>query len=127
MAAITGHLWPALKAVAQELHRRQYQRNPGDYPQNWYNQVLRSTQTILTAFSLIPTTAGFATRTGTSFFDITCGYTADPRPITSSRGPPRPMPCARFFSILLEGSDGGIFGTANADASDPTTSTRQPG
>jgi len=26
MAAITGHLWPALKAFAQELHRRQYQR-----------------------------------------------------------------------------------------------------
>ena len=27
-------------------------------------------------------------------------------------------------SILLEGSDGGIFGTTNADAADPVTSTR---
>ena len=99
--------------------------NPGDYPQNWYDQGIAVDPDNPERLFIDTYDSWFATRTGTSFFDVTCGYNGS----SAANHVVHVDHHAYAFvsgssSILLEGSDGGIFGTANADATDPLTSTR---
>src|SRR5882724_8802115 len=99
--------------------------NPGDYPQNWYNQGIAVDPNNPDRVFVDTYDSWFATRTGTSFFDITCGYnggSAANHVVHVDHHAYAFVPGSS--SILLEGSDGGIFGTINADATNPGTSTR---
>jgi hypothetical protein len=99
--------------------------NPGDYPQNWYNQGGAVDPNNPDRVFIDTYDSWLATRTGTSFFNITCGYnggSAANHVVHVDHHAYAFVPGSS--SILLEGSDGGIFGTTNADAADPATSTR---
>ena len=95
----------------------------GDYPQNWYDQAVAvdphdPERVFISTFDV-----WFATRTGTTFNDTTCGYS-----YTGSAGPVHVDQHALAFlpdssSILLIGNDGGTHGTINADM---TTSLVDP-
>ena len=89
----------------------------GDYPQNWYDQGVtvdpNDTDVVfLSTVDLFRSTDG-----GTTFVDLTCGY---------SGGNVHVDHHARAFvagdsARLLAGSDGGVFYTANANAPDPAS------
>ena len=95
----------------------------GDYPQNWYDQGIavdpnNSDRVFIDTFD-----TWFATRTGTSFYDTTCGYTysgsstvvhVDQHAIGFVPG---------SSDVLIKGSDGGIFASNNAST---TTSSTRP-
>jgi uncharacterized repeat protein (TIGR01451 family) len=91
--------------------------NPGDYPQNWYDQGMAVDPNNPDRLFLDTYDTWLVTRTGTSFYNVTCGYNGnsvanhvvhvDHHALAFVPG---------SSSILLEGSDGGIFSTANADA-----------
>jgi hypothetical protein len=95
----------------------------GDYPQNWYDQGIAVDPNNPDRVFVDTFDTWFATRTGTSFFDTTCGY--------SYTGPSTVVHVdhhALAFlpgssDVLLEGSDGGIFATTNAST---TTSSTAP-
>ena len=105
-------------ALSETAHNGQ-----GDYPQNWYDQGRRCrSQRPGTRFHCT-FDVWFATRTGTTFNDITCGYN-----YSGSAGPVHVDQHALAFlpgssSILLLGNDGGTHGTSNANT---TTSTVDP-
>ena len=94
-----------------------------DYPQNWYDQgvVVDPNNPDRVFFDTFD--VWFATRTGTVWNDLTCGY---------SGGNPRPVHVDQHAlafvsgssSILVVGNDGGVHGTTNADivnqTQDPT-------
>ena len=62
----------------------------------------------------------FATRTGTVWNDITCGYSGgNPRPVHVDQHALAFVPGSS--SILTVGNDGGVHGTTNADAVNQTT------
>ena len=91
--------------------------NPGDYPQNWYDQGMAVDPNNPDRLFIDTYDTWLATRTGTSFYNVTCGYNGnsvanhvvhvDHHALAFVNG---------SSSILLEGSDGGIFSTTNADA-----------
>src|SRR5882757_670660 len=98
---------------------RDCQGGAGDYPQNWYDEGIvvdpnNPDRVFFDTFEV-----WFATRTGSVWNDITCGY---------SGGNPRPVHVDQHAlgfvsgssSILVLGNDGGVHGTANADAATQT-------
>ncbi len=98
--------------------------SPGDYPQNWYDQGVAVDPNDPERVFFDTFDVWFATRTGTVWNDITCGY--------SYAGPAGPVHVDQHAlaflpgssSILLLGNDGGAHGTTNADivsqTQDPT-------
>src|SRR6266403_1754863 len=95
----------------------------GDYPQNWYDQAVAVDPNNPDRVFISTCDVWFATRTGTSFNDTTCGYS-----YSGNAGPAHVDQHALAFlpgssSILLIGNDGGAHGTTNADT---TTSTTDP-
>ncbi len=88
----------------------------GDYPQNWYDQGLAVDPNNPDRIFVDTFDTWLASRTGTSFYDLTCGYNGtslanhvvhvDQHALAFVPG---------SSSILLKGSDGGIFSSPNAD------------
>jgi hypothetical protein len=94
--------------------------NQGDYPQNWYDQAVAVDPNNPDRVYISTFDVWFATRTGTTFNDTTCGYS-----YSGSAGPVHVDQHALAFlpgssSILAIGNDGGIHGTINADAASST-------
>jgi hypothetical protein len=91
--------------------------NPGDYPQNWYNAGLAVDPNNPDRVYVDTYDTWLANRTGTSFYNVTCGYNgsaASAHVVHVDHHALAFVPGSS--SILLEGSDGGIFSTLNADA-----------
>ncbi len=96
----------------------------GDYPQNWYDQGLavdpnNPDRVFVDTFEI-----WYANRTGTSLFDLTCGYngtSASNHVVHVDQHALAFLPGSS--SILLAGSDGGIFSSVNAHT---TTSSVRP-
>jgi hypothetical protein len=93
----------------------------GDYPQNWYDEgiVVDPNDPERVFFDTFD--VWFATRTGTTWNNTTCGYS-----YTGPAGPVHVDQHALAFlpgssSILLIGNDGGAHGTTNADVTNSTT------
>jgi hypothetical protein len=95
----------------------------GDYNQNWYDQGIAVDPNNPDRVFIDTFDTWFSTRTGTSFYDTTCGYSysgsstvvhVDHHAIAFLPG---------SSDVLLEGSDGGIFATTNAST---TTSGTPP-
>src|SRR5882757_7022857 len=100
---------------------RDCQGGGGDYNQNWYDQgvVVDPNNPDRVFFDTFD--VWFATRTGTAWNDITCGYS-----YSGAAGPVHVDQHALAFlpgssSILLIGNDGGAHGTTNADVTNSTT------
>jgi hypothetical protein len=99
--------------------------NPGDYPQNWYDQGMAVDPNDPNRIFVDTYDTWLATRTGTSFTNLTCGYNGgslanhvvhvDHHALAFLPG---------SSSTLLEGSDGGIFSTLNANAAAASPVTR---
>ena len=95
--------------------------NPGDYPQNWYNQGMAVDPNNPDRVFIDTYDTWFATRTGTSLFNQTCGYNGGAAANHVVHVDHHALAfVAGSSSILLEGSDGGIFGTTNADTASST-------
>jgi len=95
------------------------QNGAGDYPQNWYDQAVAVDPNDPERVFISIFDVWFATRTGTLFNDITCGYS-----YSGAAGPVHVDQHALAFlpgssSILLIGNDGGAHGTTNADITTP--------
>src|SRR5438874_2613783 len=91
-----------------------------DYPQNWYDQgvVVDPNDPDRVFFDTFD--VWFATRTGTVWNDITCGYSGgNPRPVHVDQHALAFVPGSS--TILAIGNDGGIHGTINANIVDQTT------
>ena len=93
----------------------------GDYPQNWYDQGVAVDPNNPDRVFFDTFDVWFATRAGTVWNDITCGYS-----YSGSAGPVHVDQHALAFlpgssSILAIGNDGGIHGTSNADITTDTT------
>jgi uncharacterized repeat protein (TIGR01451 family) len=90
--------------------------NPGDYPQNWYDQGIAVDPNNPDRVFIDTYDTWLVSRTGTSFYDVTCGYNGS---ALSAHVVHVDHHALAFVpgssSILLEGSDGGIFSTSNAD------------
>ncbi len=107
------------------LSRRRTQKLPtnpgqGDYPQNWYDQGVAVDPNNPDRVFFDTFDVWFATRTGTVWNDITCGYS-----YSGSAGPVHVDQHALAFlpgssSILAIGNDGGVHGTINADITSQT-------
>ena len=87
----------------------------GDYPQNWYDQAVAVDPNNADRVFISTFDVWFATRTGTAFNDLTCGYS-----FSGSAGPVHTDQHALAFvpgssSILLLGNDGGMHGSTNAN------------
>jgi hypothetical protein len=96
----------------------------GDYPQNWYDQAVAVDPNNADRVFISTFDVWFATRTGTAFNDLTCGYSYG-----GSAGPVHTDQHALAFvpgssSILALGNDGGVHGSSNANTAsssvDPT-------
>ena len=90
--------------------------NPGDYPQNWYDQGIAVDPNNPDRLFVDTYDTWFATRTGTAFFNVTCGYNGS----SAANHVVHVDHHALAFvpgssSILLEGSDGGMFSSSNAN------------
>ena len=92
-----------------------------DYPQNWYDQGLAVDPNNADRLFVDTYDIWFATRTGSTFTDLTCGYSG-----TSGRVVHVDQHALEFVSgsssMLLAGSDGGAYSTLNADVA-PTMPT----
>jgi hypothetical protein len=89
----------------------------GDYPQNWYDQGLAVDPNNPDRVYVDTFDTWLASRTGTSFYDVTCGYNGSPVANHVVHVDHHALAFVNgSSSILLEGSDGGIFSTSNADA-----------
>ena len=93
----------------------------GDYPQNWYDQGIAVDPNDPERIFVDTFDVWFATRTGTVWNDVTCGYS-----YSGSAGPVHVDQHALAFlpgssSILAIGNDGGVHGTTNADIANQTT------
>ena len=89
--------------------------NPGDYPQNWYDQGIAVDPNNPDRVFIDTYDTWFATRTGTSFFNQTCGYNGGSAANHVVHVDHHALAFVPGSSdILLEGSDGGIFSTTNA-------------
>jgi hypothetical protein len=93
----------------------------GDYPQNWYDQGIAVDPNNPERVFFDTFDVWFATRTGTVWNDVTCGYS-----YSGSAGPVHVDQHALAFlpgssSILAIGNDGGVHGSTNADVATQTT------
>jgi hypothetical protein len=96
--------------------------NPGDYPQNWYDQGMAVDPNDATRVFVDTYDTWFAQPAGSSFFNVTCGYngsSASAHVVHVDHHALAFVPGSS--SILLEGSDGGIFATTNANTANSTT------
>src|SRR5260370_32548240 len=85
-----------------------------DYPQNWYDQGVAVDPNNPDRVFFDTYDIWFATRTGTVWNDITCGYSGgNPHPVHVDQHALAFVPGSS--SILAVGNDGGVHGTANAD------------
>jgi hypothetical protein len=90
----------------------------GDYNQNWYDQGLAVDPNNPDRVFIDTFDTWFATRTGTSFFDLTCGYNGTGAANHVVHVDHHALAFVPGSSdILLEGSDGGIFASTNASTS----------
>src|SRR6266545_4090536 len=93
-----------------------------DYPQNWYDQGLAVDPNNPDRLFVDTYDVWFATRTGSSFTDLTCGYNGSSGHVVHVD-----QHALAFVpgssSILLIGSDGGAFSTSNADIAGTGTPT----
>ncbi len=84
----------------------------GDYPQNWYDQGIAVDPNNPDRLFVDTFDTWLADRNGISFYDLTCGYSGghvvhvDQHALAFVQG---------SSSILLKGSDGGIFSSPDAD------------
>ena len=89
----------------------------GDYPQNWFDQGLAVDPNNPDRLFVDTFDTWLAHRTGSLFYNITCGYSGS---AVSNHVVHVDHHALAFVhgssSILLEGSDGGIFATLNAHA-----------
>ena len=115
--AQVGLSWRVPRAARSEIAKTA----PGDYPQNWYDEgiVVDPNDPERVFFDTFD--VWFATRTGTTWNDTTCGYS-----YRGAAGPVHVDQHALAFlpgssSILLIGNDGGAHGTTNADVTNSTT------
>jgi len=91
-----------------------------DYPQNWYDQGVAVDPNDPDRVFFDTYDVWFATRTGTVWNDITCGYSGgNPRPVHVDQHALAFVPGSS--SILAIGNDGGTHGTINANIVDQTT------
>src|SRR5947199_1727048 len=91
-----------------------------DYPQNWYDQGIAVDPNNPDRVLFDTYDIWFATRTGTVWNDITCGYSGgNPRPVHVDQHALAFLPGSS--SILAVGNDGGVHGTTNADVVTQTT------
>jgi hypothetical protein len=91
-----------------------------DYPQNWYDQGLAVDPNNPDRLFVDTYDVWFATRTGTAWNDITCGYSGGgPLPVHVDQHALAFLPGSS--SILLLGNDGGAHGTMNADITNSST------
>src|SRR6266705_1347784 len=91
-----------------------------DYPQNWYDQGITVDPNNPDRVFFDTYDVWFATRTGTVWNDITCGYSGgNPHPVHVDQHALAFVPGSS--SILAVGNDGGVHGTANADIVNQTT------
>jgi hypothetical protein len=90
--------------------------NPGDYPQNWYDQGMAVDPNNPDRLFIDTYDTWLASRTGTSLYNVTCGYNGGAAANHVVHVDHHALAfVAGSSSILLEGSDGGIFGSSNAD------------
>ncbi|HEV7242671.1 MAG TPA: hypothetical protein VGQ36_25810 [Thermoanaerobaculia bacterium] len=99
------------------------QAGTGDYPQNWYDQAVAVDPNNADRVFISTFDVWFATRTGSTFNNVTCGYS-----YSGSAGPVHVDQHALAFvagssSILMLGNDGGVHGTTNANSA---TSNQDP-
>ncbi|HEV7684567.1 MAG TPA: hypothetical protein VGO68_20830 [Pyrinomonadaceae bacterium] len=92
----------------------------GDYAQNWYDQAVTVDPNNPERVFISTYDVYFATRTGTVFNDLTCGYS-----FSGSAGPVHTDQHAIAFvpgssSVMLIGHDGGINVTSNANTASAT-------
>ncbi|MDQ6656425.1 MAG: hypothetical protein M3Y80_11500, partial [Verrucomicrobiota bacterium] len=88
----------------------------GDYPQNWYDQGMTVDPNNPDRVFVDTFDTWLATRGGLTFYNLTCGYNGTPvanHVVHVDHHALAFVPGSS--SLLLEGSDGGIFGTTNAD------------
>ena len=87
----------------------------GDYPQNWYDQGIAVDPNNPDRIFVDTFEVWLANRTGTTWYDTTCGYSGpNPKPVHVDQHALAFVPGSS--SMLLAGNDGGVHGTANADA-----------
>ncbi len=87
----------------------------GDYPQNWYDQGIAVDPNNPDRVFVDTFEVWLATRTGTTWYDTTCGYSGpNPKPVHVDQHALAFVPGSS--SMLLAGNDGGVHGTLNADA-----------
>jgi hypothetical protein len=85
----------------------------GDYPQNWYDQAVAVDPNNADRIYISTFDVWMATRTGTAFYDTTCGYSGvSPKPVHVDQHALAFVPGSS--GILLLGNDGGVHGTTNA-------------
>ena len=96
----------------------------GDYPQNWYDQGVAVDPNNPDRVFVDTFDVWLATRTGTAWYDMTCGYSGpSPKPVHVDQHALAFVPGSS--SILLAGNDGGVHGTTNADAAALNTLARR--
>ena len=92
----------------------------GDYPQNWYDQAVAVDPNNPDRIFVSTYDVFMATRTGTTFYDVTCGYSnVSPKPVHVDQHALAFVPGSS--GMLLLGNDGGVHGTLNANAAVPAT------
>jgi uncharacterized repeat protein (TIGR01451 family) len=90
--------------------------NPGDYPQNWYDQGMAVDPNNPDRLFVDTYDTWLVSRTGTAFYNVTCGYNGSPvanHVVHVDHHSLAFLPGSS--SLLLEGSDGGVFSTSNAN------------
>jgi hypothetical protein len=89
----------------------------GDFSQNWYDQGMAVDPNDPDRLYIDTFDTWLATRTGTSFYNLTCGYNGGAAANHVVHVDHHALAfVASSSSMLLEGSDGGIFSTANANS-----------
>ena len=95
--------------------------NPGDYPQNWYDQGMAVDPNNPDRLFIDTYDVWLATRTGSSFTDVTCGYNGGERACRPRR-PARPS----FPARLVQHSDGRAAMAASSSPTNANTASSAP-
>jgi hypothetical protein len=112
-----GVSWTFMSGSAGGSLRNCSGSSSGDYPQNWYDQGMAVDPNDSGRVFVDTYEVWLATRTGSSFYDLTCGYngsSAANHVVHVDQHALAFLPGSS--SILLIGNDGGMHATTNADA-----------